>query len=375
MGGAPGRTRGAGAVRSGDVRLAPRPRRRGRVRPRTGRGARRGDQASRGSRGCDRGRRGVSRGAPRGPPRRSPRHARACQSAVGNRRAQRPRRAAHGRRRRARGRSRHGVGWRGARGARSGRVPRRLARLGPLRSGRRDDGRAVPVGCELRGHRLPGTADRRPAGPRSRTGGVLAHVHARDLRRRPLDRESLPDRPRTGPPQPARRPARAAPRCTARCVARAEGDRRRARGHPRAGGGRAGAHRRARARKRLVPERRRDRGAPAAPARDPVHGLELRPAPDAACARRFAAALSGLVRSLPRGGEGSIPRVRRVRPREEGRSCLPGRAVPAALGLPASLAGGAQADCKGPLAVRGDARSGALVPQPRRLPLRGAPAA
>ena len=126
--------------------------------------------------------------------------------------------------------------------------------------------------------------------------------------------------------------------------------------------------------KRLVSERRRDRGAPAAPPKDPVHGLELRPAPDAACARRFAAALSGLGRPLPRGGEGSIPRVRRVWPREARRSCLPGRAVPAALGLPASVAGGAQADCKGPLAVRGDARSGALVPQPRRLPLRGAPA-
>ncbi len=121
-------------------------------------------------------------------------------------------------------------------------------------------------------------------------------------------------------------------------------------------------------------QRRRDARARAAAERRRVHRVELRAAADAARPRRLAAALPGRGRALRPARVGALPLVRRPGRVAAGRPHLPRGAVPRAPRVPAALGAGAQADGAGTFAVRGDARARALVPRPRRLPLRGASA-
>ena len=83
------------------------------------------------------------------------------------------------------------AGWRLA-GLEPGRPSRRLARLGSLLRQRPRRRRPLRVGRELRRDRLSGALDRRPPDPRPEARAVLARVDAGDVRRRPLDRESVP---------------------------------------------------------------------------------------------------------------------------------------------------------------------------------------
>ena len=152
------------------------------------------------------------------------------------------------------------------RGRRAGRGARRLARLGSVRGRGSYGRRRVRLGRELRGHRVPRSADRRPARSRARACRVLARL---DLETFAGDRwiENLYplaiERPGDAA---ARRPARAAARRASAAVAPAGRHGRRARGEPDRGRRTARSDRRV-ARRRPVPRRRRDARRPRAATR------------------------------------------------------------------------------------------------------------
>ena len=250
----------------------------------------------------------------------------------------------------------------------------RLARLGPVRRWWSHREPPVRLGRELRGDRVPGPSDRRAARPRAEAGGVLARLDARDVRGRPLDREPLPDRHRRPASDPARRRPGAEARCEAWLVAPAGRHGRGAGGRPRRRRQPARPRGRAVPRAALVPGRRRHARGEHHPTRRGVHRLELCAAPDASCTRGVEAALPGGGRAVPRARAGPVPGLRRGSTRAHRRSRVRRRSLPAALDVPPALGGGAATHRARPLAVRGHAAPGALVPARRRVPVRGAAA-